>query len=184
MRTISLQDALAAAKAAAKPIEIRVAQGLYKPDQGAGITPGDRLATFQLLNGVTLKGGYAGVAGPDPDARDTGLYETILSGDLQATMSRWTARASLGDQVKPSRTENSRHVVTGSGTDPTAVIDGFTITAGYAWHDSREGRPSLGGAGMLIDAGSPAILNCCFTGERQLGLRRPYCWPATPATCI
>jgi len=49
---VYLQDALAQAAVAAPPIEIRVAQGVYKPDQGAGVTPGDRDATFQLLNGV------------------------------------------------------------------------------------------------------------------------------------
>jgi len=47
-----LQDALAASQSGD---EIRVAQGVYKPDQGAGITPGNREATFQLITGVTLK---------------------------------------------------------------------------------------------------------------------------------
>jgi len=56
-----LQDALAEAAAAVPPIQIRVAQGTYKSDQGADMTPGDRQATFQLVNGVSLKGGYAGV---------------------------------------------------------------------------------------------------------------------------
>jgi hypothetical protein len=46
-----LQDALAQAAGAAGPVEIRVAQGVYQPDQGAGVTPGDRAATFELLNG-------------------------------------------------------------------------------------------------------------------------------------
>src|SRR4030042_2152326 len=79
---IHLQDALAAAAGADKPVEIRVAQGVYKPDQGAGITPGDRAATFQLLDGVALKGGYAGITGAKADARDFESYDTILSGDL------------------------------------------------------------------------------------------------------
>ncbi len=70
-----LQDALAAASSGA---EIRVAQGVYKPDRGTGITPGDPDATFQLASGVTIKGGYAGFGEPDPDARDVKLYETDL----------------------------------------------------------------------------------------------------------
>ena len=49
-----LQDALAVASSGDK---IWVAQGKYKPDQGAGKTPGDQTATFQLKNGVILKGG-------------------------------------------------------------------------------------------------------------------------------
>ncbi|MHC4285818.1 MAG: PEP-CTERM sorting domain-containing protein [Planctomycetota bacterium] len=42
-----LQDALTAAWSGD---EIRVAQGIYKPDQGAVVTTGDREATFQLIN--------------------------------------------------------------------------------------------------------------------------------------
>jgi hypothetical protein len=44
-----LQDALTAAATAEKPLEIRVAQGVYKPDQGVGQTAGDRLASFDLF---------------------------------------------------------------------------------------------------------------------------------------
>ena len=65
---IHLQDALVLASAATKPVEIHIAQGVYKPDQGAGIVLGDRNATFQLLNGVAIKGGYAGADALDPNA--------------------------------------------------------------------------------------------------------------------
>jgi hypothetical protein len=114
-----LQDALNAAMATD---EIRVAQGAYEPDQGTGITAGDRFATFQLVNGVTVKGGYAGFGQPNPDTRNIELYETILSGDLAGNDGANFA----------NNTENSYQVVTGSGTDATAVLDGFTITAGNA----------------------------------------------------
>jgi hypothetical protein len=45
--------------------EIRVAQGTYKPDEAESlwVKAGDREATFQLKNRVTVKGGYAGVGG-------------------------------------------------------------------------------------------------------------------------
>jgi len=36
-----LYDALADANSSPKPVEIRVAQGVYKPDQGGGLVPGD-----------------------------------------------------------------------------------------------------------------------------------------------
>ena len=61
---VYLQDALADANSSEKPVEIRVAHGIYKPDQGAGIMAGDREATFQLINGVAIKGGYAGFGEP------------------------------------------------------------------------------------------------------------------------
>ena len=45
-----LQDALTDAKNAPKPVEIYVAQGIYKPDLGAGITLGNRSSSFQMIN--------------------------------------------------------------------------------------------------------------------------------------
>ena len=41
---LTLQDALAVAGSGD---EIWVAQGVYKPDEGAGVTPGDRAASFR-----------------------------------------------------------------------------------------------------------------------------------------
>ena len=56
-----LQDALFEASFSSEFVEIRIAQGIYTPDRGAGIMLGDRDATFPLFNGVRLIGGYAGV---------------------------------------------------------------------------------------------------------------------------
>ena len=134
-----LQDGLMAASTGD---EIRVAQGTYKPDQGAGLIPGDRDATFQLKNGVALKGGYAGLGEPDPDARNVGLYETILSGDTNSG-------------------ENSYHVVTSNGTGGTTVLDGFTILAGNANGDPSS--PDSGGGGMYDGNASLTVRDCTFT---------------------
>ena len=51
-----LQDALDIAAGA----EIWVAEGVYYPDEGTGQTDGDRTATFQLKQGVTIYGGFDG----------------------------------------------------------------------------------------------------------------------------
>ena len=69
---IYLQDALADANSAEKPVEIRVAQGIYIPDRNSDSPDGtgDREATFKLINDVTIKGGYAGISTLDPDVRD------------------------------------------------------------------------------------------------------------------
>ena len=58
-------------------------QGIYRPDRNSANPngSGDRGARFELLNGVSLKGGFAGFGAPNPDQRDIALYETILSGD-------------------------------------------------------------------------------------------------------
>ena len=52
--------------------EIRAAQGLYKPDQSEANPTGtaDREAKFQMLHGLAVVGGYAGIGAKDPNARD------------------------------------------------------------------------------------------------------------------
>ncbi|MHC4238887.1 MAG: hypothetical protein ACYSUC_03900 [Planctomycetota bacterium] len=125
---VYLQDALSDANASAKPVEIRVAQSTYKPDEGTAVEDANRTETFQLINDVTLKGSYAGYNEPDPNARNIEIYETILSGDLDGN--------DVGDLEDPSREENSYHVVNGSGTDANAILDGFTVTRGHA--DGRQ----------------------------------------------
>ena len=153
-----LQDALADVDSALKPIEIHIAEGIYTPDQGTGTTAGDRTATFQLVNRVTMKGGYAGYGEPDPDARDIDVYETILTGDLNGDDVDVNDLSDLWDE--PSRAENSYHVVTASGTDKTAVLDGFTIASGNA-NGIYNIHENLGG-GMYTDSGGATVLSCTF----------------------
>lgn len=160
---VSLQDALADANSVDKPVEIRVAEGIYKPDQGAGITAGDRTAAFQLINGATLKGGYAGVDEADPNARDIKIYETILSGDLAGNDVDVNGPYDLLDE--PNLSENSYHVVTGIGADETATFEGFTIVGGSA-SDTLYPK-SLGGA-VFISAASPSISHCVFRNNTAI----------------
>ena len=134
-----LQDAL---MLAVQGDEIRIARGEYRPDQGNGMTAGDREATFQLKNGVTIRGGYAGSGEPDPGAHDPRLYVTRLSGDLFGN----DTGAIDGTQ------DNSLHVVTLA--EGQAVIDGFTITAG-------RGEPSrFHGSGIYKTGGNLTVSNC------------------------
>ncbi len=211
---LHLQDALAQAVDSGGIVtEIRVADGVYTPDRGADQTRGDRFATFQLLNGVTIKGGYAGCARityahkPDRTA-----YETILSGDLSADDTpgpcseysdccvehdtigcdnpaceaivcelvpkccgvaydptvHWgemcvvKARHYCCDPFYNS-CENSLHVVTATGTDGTAILEGFTISGGYsAGETGGDLCDYTCGGGLFSEGGSATIRNCTF----------------------
>ncbi|MDM8521887.1 right-handed parallel beta-helix repeat-containing protein [Desulfococcaceae bacterium HSG8] len=118
--------------------EIWVKTGTYKPTSGT-----DRSISFQLKNGVEIYGGFAG-------------EESLL------TQRSWTTNITIlsGDIGTPDAdSDNSYHLVTGSGTNDTAVLDGFTITKGYA--DGND--PHFYGGGMYNNGGSPEVANCVFT---------------------
>ena len=144
-----LQDALANAT----PEDVvRVAVGTYRPDrdEAGRVVNGARTSTFQLVNGVGIHGGFAGLAMPAaPDDRDSDLYETILTGDLNADDGPEFANTN----------DNSYHVVTGTGTRRNTIIDGFTITGGHASGFS----PQWSGGGMHNGPGSwPTVRRCTF----------------------
>lgn len=74
---LDLQDAL---DVAVNGDTIRVADGTYVPDTTGLANPQE--ATFQIISGVIIEGGYEGCGVIDPDFRDTISNPTILSGDL------------------------------------------------------------------------------------------------------
>ncbi|MGD8451773.1 MAG: right-handed parallel beta-helix repeat-containing protein [Phycisphaerae bacterium] len=132
---VDLQEALAYSKCSGLVSEIRVAGGTYFP----GTSPHN---SIYLQNGVALRGGYRGLAsGGDPDDRDIGAFESILSGDIGVV-------GNPGD--------NSRSVVDGGDTDASAVLEGFTITEGHA---------NFYGGGMYIPNGSPTIVRCTISAN-------------------
>jgi len=160
---VYLQDALADANSSEKPVEIRVAKGIYKPDEGTGLIPDDREATFQLISGTTLKGGYAGFSESDPNVRDIELYETILSGDLNSNDVDVNNRLDLFEDV--TRYDNSYHVLAAIETDETLVLDGFRVLGGYCLKPPPMvfDPPAYYGGGMVIIAANPTVVNCTFT---------------------
>ncbi|MCX6879947.1 MAG: IPT/TIG domain-containing protein [Verrucomicrobia bacterium] len=143
----NLQDALAAPTKGT----IYVARGTYKPTTGA-----DRAATFQLKTNVTLQGGYPTGGG----SRDPKTHVTILSGDL---LGNDNGNLAYGE---PTLSDNSYTVVTGSGTDSTAILDGFTISGGNADNWDTSGWHGANGAGMYNDNGSPAVRNVTFANNK------------------
>ena len=147
----TLQTALSGA---ANGDEIWVKAGVYYP--GAA---GDRTATFTLKNDVALYGGFAGTETLlSQRAWQTNL--TILSGDIDQNDNHG------GDYINENASQivgsNAYHVVTGGGTNNTAVLDGFIITAGQA---NGSSFPYNAGGGMYNYQSSPALTNVTFSGN-------------------
>jgi len=144
-----LQDALAQASLWEGPVEIRVAQGRYTPDQGAFVTLGDREAVFQMAGRMTLLGAYGGAMAPDPNERNVDRHETVLSGDLENNDEPTMLPLNL--PADSSRADNSHSIIamTGSELFP-CVLDGFRVdSAGES-------------AALSISLFYPSIKNCAF----------------------
>ena len=176
-----LQDALAVAGTVDKPVEIRVAQGIYKPDRTSAKTDGtrDRFASFCLIDQVSIRGGFAGVGAADPNARDVAAYKSILSGDLAGNDVELTDPLAARDE--PTRTDNSYHVVSYNANwdqhgDLSAELDGFVVTAGCAFFYKEHGSVNITtsdwncGGGLFIRGVRTAttrltVRGCQFTGN-------------------
>ena len=132
-----LNDAITAATSGN---EIRIAQGNYYPDLGAGATQDSRNATFVIPNGVTILGGYNAATG----LRDINAFPTILNGDIRQ------------DAVAANY---SIHVVTIGAI--TATIDGVSIINGNA----DAAFPNNEGGAVFISTSSGYEINfnqCTF----------------------
>jgi len=131
----TLTDALAEAVSGN---EIWVAEGTYYPTTGT-----DRDASFSLIAGVTLYGGFAGTESGS-DERDWEARETVLSGDI-------------GTQNDNS--DNVYHVVVGSDD---AIIDGFTI------QDGNANLPNDGSGSLVETSASDAEILRIVTDIRSV----------------
>lgn len=129
---ISLQDALAIAVSGD---QIWVAEGAYLTTFGT-----DRSISFELVSGVQLFGGFSGTE-TQLEQRDWTQNATVLSGDI--------------GELGPG--DNSFHVVVASGTDPSTLLDGFSIE----WGNANGNTKPLGaaGGGIYMQGGSPTIQN-------------------------
>lgn len=131
---VDLQSALAIASSGS---QIWVAAGTYKP-----VSDIDRNASFVLKNGVAVYGGFAGTE-TSLSQRNYQSNITTLSGDLG---------------VAGNSGDNSYHVVIGSNTNNSAILDGFTVTGGNA----DDSTPLNKGGGIYSFHGSPSISNVSF----------------------
>ncbi len=143
-----LQTALGAGESAD---EIRVAQGRYTPAPPGG----DRAASFVIDRPITIRGGYAGVTGLDPDDRNVEVYRAILSGDLDGNDNLGGDPTQWLDE--PTRQDNSYHVVrlSGWGLGESVILDGLTICAGNA-----NGPDYTCQSGAGVEAGQMTLVDC------------------------
>jgi len=141
----TLQDALSTAVSGD---QIWVKAGTYYPDEGTGQVGNNRNSTFTLKNGVEIYGGFAGTE-TQLNQRNISLNTAILSGDIDKNdVVSANGYTLLGN--------NAFHVVTGSGKNSAAVLDGFTIQQGAA--NGTTGLVSMGG-GIINEAGTPTYKN-------------------------
>ncbi len=136
--------------------QIWVAKGTYNPTSGT-----DRTISFVLDAGVAVYGGFAGTE-TQLSQRDWVRNVTTLSGG--AAISRSVPSGPVGfdtGRVNPTST-NSYHVVTSSGLDASAILDGFTITSGYA---NGTTLATQDGGGMYNESSSPTLADLIFSGN-------------------
>ncbi|MBK9337265.1 MAG: choice-of-anchor D domain-containing protein [Lewinellaceae bacterium] len=142
--TCAFQNVQEAINAAGSGHEVWVKAGTYKPTTGSL-----RTIAYTMKNNVGIYGGFNGTE-TMRSQRNWVSNVTILSGEIGA--------AGLAD--------NSYHVIynaftSGSPLTNTAILDGFTVTAGNA-----DGSfPNDASGGMFNDFASPMIVNCTFSGN-------------------
>jgi predicted outer membrane repeat protein len=110
-------------------IEVWVAEGTYNP----GVSRSD---SFTPKNGVRVYGGFAG-GETVRQQRDWFIHPTNLSGEIGAA----------------AATDNCYHVVRAESSNPTAMLNGLTITRGYAngsFPDDQGGGVRARGGGLTL----------------------------------
>ncbi len=126
--------------------QVWVAAGTYRPDYdpATGAYTVSNAASFPLVAGVAMYGGFAGTE-TALEQRDVAMNASRLSGDLGGST-------------------RSQHVVRANGVPASAVLDGFTISDGRS---TSFNSPDGMGAGLLVTGGGPTIRHCTFSGNES-----------------
>ncbi|MFZ5563026.1 MAG: MopE-related protein [Thermodesulfobacteriota bacterium] len=149
---VFLQDGLAAAGTIPGGAVVWVASGTYYPDEGGLEADGDRYATFHLLDGMAVYGGFAGTESSLSERALSINSLSVLSGDLDQN-----------DAAGGDNSENAYHVAYFVGVSDQTVLDGFTITGGNANSTEFNTYTDVRGGGVFNTSGNPRIINCYIT---------------------
>jgi hypothetical protein len=119
------------------------------------ISPSDATASFWLVDGVALYGGFAGTE-TELGQRDWLANPTSLSGDIGQDDE--VGSGLYWYQNWNIHTPNVGHVVRAENVGPAAVLDGFTVEKG---HTGPAGTPAgsslMFGGGLYCISASPTI---------------------------
>jgi hypothetical protein len=156
------QAALNDARNSEEPVEVRVAQGIYEPSSEVWYPEESEVPTFYIHGGIVVRGGFAGAAAADPNARDTDVYATVLSGDLNGDdlPVLWTYGTTRRGGSIQSRRDNARTVVTISGEGEQVVLDGLVVTGGHCFLNLGT-RHNTGEGGALNAHDTDLVLRKC-----------------------
>ena len=151
--------------------EVWVKKGLYKPTTGSNVD-----ISFAIANGVAVYGGFAGSENAR-DQRDPTANLTVLSGDIDNNDS--TDADGVDADESHIVGNNSQHVVSLTNAGSTTVLDGFTVTGGFAnltvggglWcmcsamlsRLAFSGNYGINGGAAYIVNGSPTLSDVVFT---------------------
>ena len=140
--------------------EVWIAKGMYRPTEKM-VSDDDRSATFQLLSGVSLFGGFAGseqsLEERDRNADGSWVHETILSGDLGE------------NDDQSTYVDNAYTVVFASELNEPVTLDGLTITAGRSDNTGGLEAEMTDGGGIYLASGTLTVTNSTLTGNAADG---------------
>jgi predicted outer membrane repeat protein len=159
----TLQAALSDAASTSGAVEIRVAGGVYYPDEGSGVSDGTVDTSFVLSGDLTVKGGYTS----DFSSRDPDANVTVLSGDVDQDDT--TNEDGVVTDTADVSGANSYHVVEAKTLPTASTLEGLTITAGQA-NDEDPGfsEDTNQGGGILTDKSDLILRNVEIVGNYAL----------------
>jgi hypothetical protein len=157
---LNLQFGLAEARSAPDDVDIFVAGGTYypvDPEDPENVTVTERNARFEIPDGVSLYGGFAGDEQAPLDVlvqRDLASNATVLSGNIDRA-------PEISGEIDSS---NNSYTVVTINADVEAAIDGVTITGGNA--NGTGATITFSGGGIWVFSGADVtIVNSTITGN-------------------